>query len=203
MLVKRRCVVYKQGRTSGRHVRLEEGTVGLFDDLRKAGDALAGTIKKAAESDEAKEFVNILEKVAQDAKEKIEEGAGEQPEWARNSQPAADSYEADYKSEEAQVPVANKIRNVMASEFPDYTLLENVSPITIGGTGRFMNYSFGAYKDGQPKLFMMIVGKTTCSHREYRWSKEQAQAAGVEMINFVEHYPNKIDYIVNRLHQYL
>ncbi len=39
--------------------------------MRKASDALASTIKKAAESDEAKEFVNILEKVAQDAKEKL------------------------------------------------------------------------------------------------------------------------------------
>lgn len=182
--------------------------MGLFGDLRKAGDALASTIKKAAESDEAKEFVDILGKVAQDAKEAVEKsanavGTDQEPEWARKPEPTAPSYEDDYESDEAQIPVADKIRSVMASEFPAYELRENVSPTTLGGTGRFMDYSFGVYQDGTPKLFMMIVGKTTCAHSEYRWSKEQAQAAGVEMINFVAHYPNKVDYIVNRLHQYL
>jgi len=54
-----------------------------------------------------------------------------------------------------------------------------------------------------PKLFIMIVGKNTTTHREYRWSREQAERAGVTMINFVAHYPNEIPYIVDRLHQYL
>ena len=181
--------------------------MGLFDDLLKAGDALAGTIKKAAESDEAKEFVDALEKIANDAKETIGDVAGTQEassydyasEFATNPSP----YEVDDADGEDEAPVADKIREIMASEFPGLELRENVSPQTLGGTGRFMDYSFGVYQDGQPKLFMMVVGKTTCSHREYRWSKEQAQAAGVPMINFVEHYPNKMDYIVNRLHQYL
>ncbi len=99
--------------------------------------------------------------------------------------------------------VDDKLREVLASEFPAYTFRENVSPTEIGGTGKFMNYSFAVYKDGEPKLFMMIIGKTTTSHREYRWSKEQAQKAGVTMLNFMRHEPNSVLYIKDRLHKYL
>lgn len=105
--------------------------------------------------------------------------------------------------EEDGIDAAVKIRKVLAESFPQYEVRENVSPTTIGGTGRFMNYSFAVYSAGSPKLFIMLVGKTTCSTRLYRWSSEQAGKAGVTMINFVQHYPNNVNYIKNRLQSYL
>lgn len=198
--------------------------MGLFGDLAKAGGALADAAKKAAQSDEAKKFASALGDVAGDMKEGLGKGvnaatsaaqnwrengaagAGAAPRAAASQQAYhQDAYAANAASatQTPTITVQSKIRNLMMAEFPEYELRENVSPTTIGGTGRFMNYTFGVYLNGQPKLFMMVIGKTTCSHREYRWSKEQAQAAGVPMINWVEHYPNKIDYMVNRLHQYL
>lgn len=101
------------------------------------------------------------------------------------------------------IPAEVKIRQVLAESFPQYQVSENVSPSTIGGQGRFMNYSFGIYSAGSPRLFIMLVGKTTCSTRLYRWSKEQAAKSGVPMINFVEHYPNNVNYIMERLQKYL
>lgn len=98
---------------------------------------------------------------------------------------------------------AGKIRKVLAESFPQFEVKENVSPTTLGGSGRFMNYSFGVYFAGMPRLFIMLVGKTTCSTRLYRWSREQALKSSVTMINFVEHYPNEPEYIRNRLKQYL
>ncbi|MBO7401791.1 MAG: hypothetical protein J6U10_02235, partial [Lachnospiraceae bacterium] len=77
------------------------------------------------------------------------------------------------------------------------------SPETLGGTGRFMRYSYGVYKDGQPKLFIMIINNNTCAMREYRWSKEQAEKAGVTLINFRLNEPNSVMYIRDRLHKYL
>ena len=188
--------------------------MGLFDDLAKAGNALANTVKKAAESEEAKEFISALESAAQDVKASVDEAAANAQDSGANmyAQPQITAHPASCSTSDTETydpdapdgkPVDEKIREVMASEFSAYEVREDVSPHTIGGTGRFMNYSFGMYLDGQPKLFIMLVGKTTCAHREYRWSKEQAQAAGVEMINFVWHYPNEMDYIVNRLHTYL
>ena len=54
-----------------------------------------------------------------------------------------------------------------------------------------------------PKLLIMLIGKTTTSHREYRWSREVAEAKGIPFINFIRHYPNRVDYIRQRLHKYL
>lgn len=110
---------------------------------------------------------------------------------------SADIYEYD------GIDAAVKIGKVLSESFSQYEVKTNVSPVTIGGTGRFMNYSFGVYQGGNPVLFIMLVGKTTCSSRMYRWSKEQAERSGVKMINFVQHYPNNVNYIKNRLSQYL
>lgn len=99
--------------------------------------------------------------------------------------------------------VEDKLRAVFAKEFPQYEIKENVSPVTLGGTGRFMDYSFGVYENGEPKLFIMIISSNTCASKFYRWSKEQAEQANVTMINFVGAFENKMDYIINRLHQYL
>lgn len=63
-----------------------------------------------------------------------------------------------------------------------------------------MNYSLDVYNGETPKLFIMIIGKTIYAHREYRFSKQEAEKNGITMINFIEHYPNEISYIEDRLH---
>ena len=95
------------------------------------------------------------------------------------------------------------ILEVIADEFPKYEVRENVSPTEIGGTGKFMNYSIVVCDGAAPKLFIMIIGKTTTTHREYRWSRQEAEKRGYTFLNFVEHYPNTIEYIKDRLHKYL
>ncbi|MBQ4251457.1 MAG: hypothetical protein II704_00260 [Erysipelotrichaceae bacterium] len=97
----------------------------------------------------------------------------------------------------------DKIRDVLIHEFPDNKFMEDVCPRDLGGQGRFMNYSFLICQEDVAKVAIMIIGKTTTSHREYRWSKEFAQAHNITFLNFVEHYPNKVEYISERLHKYL
>lgn len=101
------------------------------------------------------------------------------------------------------VAVDVKLDAVFAKEFPQYEIRKEVSPETLGGTGRFLNYSYGVYANGVPKLFIMLAGKNTCTSRYYRWSKEVAVNSGIPMINFVLSFDNKITYIIDRLHQYL
>ena len=163
------------------------------DDLDKAaGSAEAGVketndvfanLRRAAEN-----YANVMEKAAKDA--------------GYTDTGSSSSIPDEYYVEDG-IDASVKIRAVLAESFPQYEVRENVSPATIGGQGRFMNYSFGVYSAGAPKLFIMLVGKTTCSTRLYRWSKEQAQRSGVTMINFVEHYPNNVNYIRERLQKYL
>lgn len=101
------------------------------------------------------------------------------------------------------VPLIKKLDDTIAQRFSQYSVRHNVSPIEIGGAGKFMNYSVGVYLNGAPKLFIMIVGKNTCKLRLYRWSKEQADKVGIPMINFVEHFPNRLEYVAERIGRYL
>ena len=96
-----------------------------------------------------------------------------------------------------------KLLQVLAEDFPRYTVYEDINPQTLGGKGRFMNYSIAVCEGNVIRLVIMIVGKTTATHREYRWSKEFAREHGVIFLNFVRHFPNSLPYIRDRLHQYL
>lgn len=140
-----------------------------------------------------------LKRASENYAKAMEKAAGEMGYAVDN----ANAYAKAGMFEEDGIEAATKIRKVLAEDFASYEVKENVSPTTLGGTGKFMNYSFGVYQAGAPKLFIMMVGKTTCSTRLYRFSKEQAAKSGVTMINFVSHYPNNVEYIKERLKKYL
>ncbi len=73
----------------------------------------------------------------------------------------------------------------------------------LGGKGKFMDYSIVVSNEEDIALIIMMIGKTTTSHREYRWSRQFAEERGIPLINFIEHYPNRPEYIIERLHKYL
>ncbi len=109
----------------------------------------------------------------------------------------------DYYFKDDGRPCRDKLLQVLASEFPQYNVYEDISPRDLGGEGDFMNYSIAVCEGNVIRLVIMIIGKTTTTHREYRWSKEFAEAHGIIFLNFIRHYPNSIPYISDRLHQYL
>ena len=179
------------------------------DDWKKALEALGGFAAAVNEANNTRKCPFCGDNVKNSSKFCPSCGAqlpAVEPKPAAEEKPVSDETPSDeeggmYYDDGRDVSV--KLREVLASEFASYTVKENVSPATIGGTGKFMNYSFAVYQGETPKLFMMIIGKTTCTHREYRWSKEQAAKAGVTMINFMAHEPNSVLYIKTRLHKYL
>lgn len=161
-------------------------------DINQAADTLAEGAQASRENRSAlKEALENLSKAAE--------------EYNRQNPGSAEALDSSiYEYDESDTRSAEeKIAAVLSEEFPQYEVKKYVSPATIGGTGEFLDYTFGIYEGGAPKLFIMLIGKTTCSSRMYRWSKEQAEKAGVTLINFIEHYPNRPEYIKNRLHQYI
>ncbi len=93
----------------------------------------------------------------------------------------------------------NKLEVILTKEFSEYTFQKKVATKTPNG----MPYSYAVYKDGIPKLYIMMVGKNTCIYKAYGLTKEDAAADGVTLINFVIAFENRLDYMVERLHQYL
>ncbi len=164
--------------------------MGLLDTLKKLAQELQA-LSETVPSDQTKKTAAEPEKKAS--------GESEQ----EYSEPVSTDDDDIFEGTCDAPTCRQRILDVISSQFPSYSVAEDVSPTTVGGTGRFMNYSIGVYSGGQPKLFIMIIGKTTTSHREYRWSKEAAEKAGVTMINFIAHYPNKTRYISERLSKYL
>ena len=182
--------------------------MGLLDKLIKEG---AEAIKDIA-SEENKEKASSLLNSLKDTLEEHADGLKKAVDGLKNDLGVKDDGNAstgsayipeDYDNYEDSKSAREKILEVLASEFPEYTVRENVSPTEIGGTGKFMNYSMVICKEGTPKLFIMIIGKTTTAHREYRWSREEAEKRGYTFLNFVEHYPNTEQYLKDRLHKYL
>lgn len=152
----------------------------------------------------ADEFAKGVQEVVEDVSEAVTNTTNNSSASATtNTNYSYDRVPAGYEDLPPYPEVEDKLRAVFKNEFSQYEIKENVSPTTIGGTGKFMPYSFGVYENGTPKLFIMVVANNTCKSRLYRWSKEEAEQNNISMINFVVNFENKIDYIINRLHQYL
>lgn len=198
--------------------------MGLFDKVAKVGNKIVKDVTSDESKAKAKELFGaakeligeVAEKAtSEESKAKAMEFLGTAKEKLTEAANTVQSYvdealkEEESKSEPCVKTVTadgdcrTKILSVLAKEFGNYTVKENVSPTAFGGEGRFMNYSIAVMDGDSPKLFIMIIGKTTCTHREYRFSKEFAGSKGVSMINFIAHYPNEVAYISERLHKYL
>ena len=167
----------------------KEKASNLFNSFKQNIEDVTSNVLSDEDKEKASSFFNNL-KESLNSKSNSEKQMEQKPEY----------FEEDESDERT---CREKVLTVLQEEFAEYEVRENVSPLTIGGQGKFMNYSIGVYKDNVPKLFIMLIGKTTASHREYRWSRQEAEKNGIEFINFINHYPNTIPYITDRLHKYL
>ena len=119
---------------------------------------------------------------------------------ASESVPAETSFSSGIQDERS---CREKLLSVIGSDHPSYTVKEQMPATDIGGDPGAMPYSIAVMKGGEPVLLIMIIGKSTCSTRRYKWARECAEAKGIAFINFIEHYPNETDYIKNRLAKYI
>lgn len=190
--------------------------MGLFDKLIKEGSDLFKDLTSDENKEKASSFFNSLKETLEEHKDDLKDAVQSMKEEAEKEGVAGHTgYVIPSGNAASQAPASlweevedgltcrERILKTLAEEFPAYAVKENVSPATVGGTGRFMNWSIVVYEGDAPKLVMMLIGKTTKAHREYRWSREAAESRGIAFINFVEHFPNRPEYISERLHKYL
>lgn len=116
-----------------------------------------------------------------------------------NSSAVASGYEDGFCD---QAECRRRLLQCLAQNFSSYSVQENVPSMMFGERGG-LPYSIVVSQGSTPKLVIMIIGKTTCYLRKYRFSREAAESKGVTVINFIGHYPNRPDYILNRLRSYL
>ena len=173
--------------------------MGLLDKLVKEGAEILKEVATDENKEKATELLNSLKGAFEEHKDEFRQFAE-----SLQGEAKTEEYKESYFEEvDDGKDCRQRILEILTNEFPQYTVKENVSPTTIGGTGRFMDYSIVVYDGETPKLVMMLIGKTTSYHREYRWSREEAEKKGIPFINFIRHYPNTPGYISDRLHKYL
>jgi hypothetical protein len=173
--------------------------MGLLDKLKKGAEALGGDL--------AGKIVGAVSETVLGTEDNptalgklVEEATAlaEAEKEAKETVSAASS-----ANQGITVPVEVKLRNIIGNQFPEYQLRENVSPAELGGPADGMNYSFAVCDGSAVKLLIMIIGRNTCTHKDYKISKAYAEQAGITMINFIAHFENTVPYITERLHNYL
>ena len=155
--------------------------MGFFDNLLKKG---ANRV-----------LSNLVNDAADKLTDKIEDKIAERTDTATTVNSSSKQTVSNSSS------AVDTISNVLRTDFSRYEVKENVSPTTIGGTGNFIPYTFGIYENGQPKAFIMVTDHNKEQLRAFRWSKEEAEKNGIPFINFFTQFPNKTEYVKNRLSQ--
>ena len=90
---------------------------------------------------------------------------------------------------------------ILATEFPQYTLRENIPVSEFGGEGK--PYDFGLYQNGSLLALVSLVEK-----REYRthyfWnSQKKAAEIGMPFIYFFMNMTNPREIVVNRVNRFM
>ena len=96
--------------------------------------------------------------------------------------------------------VCARIEDVVATEWPGYTLRTNVPAYEMGAADGARDYTYGLYLDGIPKA-MIIVLEEPAHYRkkDTLLAHEACRAKGVFCMNLMLHLPNRRSYISERL----
>ncbi|MDR3070254.1 MAG: hypothetical protein LBU38_04510 [Propionibacteriaceae bacterium] len=103
-------------------------------------------------------------------------------------------------------PVAGKrgkayFAQILAQDFADLTVREDVPVTELNGTGK--PYDFGLYRESQLIAVVVLVEHNRDNNRAYLGGKNAAAAAGIPFINFYLHMPNEHGFVVGRIRRFL
>ena len=163
----------------------------------------------------------LFSKVVKTVKENIE-AEQRQTTTASKPQPAPRQTEPAFERERTASEWVAYFREILTTEFPEYSLKENVAVTNVVGfaTDEFKRYKSRpqqAYKAewGQPYTFvleqagtpqgvvMLGKGHSHDSNVKYLISRMYAKKLGIPYINFYTQMPNERDYVIGRIRKFL
>lgn len=94
------------------------------------------------------------------------------------------------------------LESVLNSEWSDFELRREVPASELGAPERARAYSYGLYKNGQPKaMFLVVTDKNHHLNSATRQAQTACKAKGIPCMNFFSHLPNTTEYISQRLRE--
>lgn len=94
----------------------------------------------------------------------------------------------------------NRLEAVFAEEWGSYEVRRQVPADTFGAPEGAWAYSYGLYKEGQPKaMFMVLNNKNHYKRKGVLAARSACLENGVAYMNFMSYLPNHREYISERL----
>jgi len=167
------------------------------------------------------DFGKLFSKVVNTVKENIE-AEQRQTTTTPKPQPASRPAEPAFEKERTSTEWVAYFREILATEFPQYNVRENVAVTDVAG---FASDEFKLYKSrptqaykaewGQPYTFvleqagslkgvvMLGNGHSHDSNVKYLIARMYAKKSGIPYINFYTQMPNERDYVIGRIRKFL
>lgn len=102
----------------------------------------------------------------------------------------------------AEAGLRTNLESVLNSEWSDFELRKEVPASELGAPERARAYSYGLYKNGQPKaMFLVVTDKYHHLNGAARQAQTACKAKGIPCMNFFSHLPNTTEYISQRLRE--
>lgn len=96
--------------------------------------------------------------------------------------------------------VDQRIRNVCARSFPEYTLKSCISASEVNAGHDARNFSFMLFRDNSPKLAIMVLsGHNEYAKTDVRAAHEACRSYGINCINIMTYLPSTEEYITDRI----
>ena len=166
---------------------------------------------------------NLLGKAVQkgisELTSKINAAAGQpqQSPYSQREEPRQSVFEAEPPRD-----VPGHFRSILKSEFPQFTVRENVPVTELAGfaTDSFQlyktrpyqaykaewgkPYTFVLYQGGRPRAIVMLGdGHSHSANVKYLISRKYAQKLNLPYINFYSQMPNERQYVISRIRKFL
>lgn len=94
------------------------------------------------------------------------------------------------------------LESVLSSEWSDFEVRREIPASELGAPERARAYSYGLYKNGQPKaMFLVVTDKYHHLNGAARQAQTACKAKGIPCMNFFSHLPNTTEYISQRLRE--
>jgi|GEM_PF-2999213 hypothetical protein len=110
--------------------------------------------------------------------------------------PTEDDWDTEYNHD------INYFRPILQANFPEYTIEENVpfAQIVPGTNFKYPPYTFVMRKNGQIALVISLQSKYSYKKGLHTWCEWKAQ---LKHINFFIEYPDRPEYVIDRVRQNL
>ncbi len=115
----------------------------------------------------------------------------------------SDSFSGNAKTSPVRSPGKNvnqRIKNVCAYSFPEYTLKSNISASIVNADSEARDFSFMLYRDNSPKLAIMVLsGHNDYAKRDVKAAHKACRVYGINCINIMTYLPSTEEYITDRI----